>query len=710
MHVICRAIALVGNLPFPHQSFLPVYMPKSVLPAACLLLLSAAAHAQGPVVTGLQPGRSAVAAPRTAPVSITLSQAIAPGAAGTVQVHSVRAGGRKAGTLSASGSTVGFAPATPFLPGETVQVTVPATVQNAGGVGAVPYCYQFTTAVDGFGGGTFAPPASNPSLVSVATGPASLVLGDVDGDGDLDMLVGTVAGVVSVRLNSGLNTGNFVPSGTNPDFSLNGSPGLPRLALGDIDGDTDLDLLATSASGNLTIRLNSGVNSGLFVPSSQGTVAVGSVALGLALGDVDGDGDLDALTANAGSNTVSSRRNNGVNSAVFVAPASGAEVFVGTSPGQVLLGDIDGDGDLDLVAICAGNTNVASVRLNSSLNSGTFVAPATNADFSLGTFSNKATLGDINNDGYPDLVVSKGTITGSVDTWLNNGGNGFVASQSMSVSRQPLDIALGDVDGDGDLDMLIGNDNSTGTVTLRLNGSLGSGLFLEPIFTPEPTVGANFPWAVALGDVDGDGNLDLVTANNNNSGSGSGGGTGTVSVQLNQLSSLRTTLAPASGPVGTAVMLRGTDVTGASAVSFNGTPVPAGGFSVVSPTLLRAVVPSGATAGPVTITTPRGILTSNTRFVPGGALAAAPARPTADLLVYPNPGHGQFTVVVPPVAGGTSAQLTLLNMLGQTVKQQTGLPATGIQIKLDGSLLPAGAYLLRLQAGPNTATRRLIVY
>ncbi|GAB3859769.1 hypothetical protein GCM10028822_36870 [Hymenobacter terrigena] len=686
-------------------------MYKVVLPVACLLLLSTAACAQGPVVTGLQPGRNAVAAPRTAPVSITLSQAIASGSAGTVQVHSGRAGGRKAGTFSASGNTVVFAPTTPFLPGETVQVTVPATVQNAAGGGAAPYCYQFTTGVDGFGGGTFAPPASSPGLVPVATGPEALAVGDVDGDGDLDMLVGTGGGVVSVRLNSGLNSGTFMPSGTSPDFSPSTSPGPVRLALGDIDGDTDLDLLAASASGSLSIRLNSGVNSGVFVPSSQGAVAVGGFALGLALGDVDGDGDLDALTANSGSGTVSIRRNDGLNSGIFVAPASGAEVFIGTSPSQVLLGDIDGDGDLDLVAICAGNTSLASVRLNSGLNSGTFVAPASNANFSLGAFTNKATLGDINNDGYPDLVVSKGTMTGSVDTWLNGGGNGFVASQSISVSRQPLDIALGDVDGDGDLDMLIGNDNSTGAVTLRLNGGLGSGLFLEPVFAPEPAVGASFPWAVALGDVDGDGNLDLLTANNNNSGSGSGGGTGTVSVRLNQLSSLRTTLAPSTGTVGTTVMLRGTDVTGATAVSFNGTPVPAGSFSIVSPTLLQAVVPAGATAGPVTITTPRGILTSNTRFVTSGALAAATAHPAAGLLVYPSPGPGQFTVVVPPVAGAATVQLTLLNMLGQPVRhQQAGLPASGAQVSLDGSQLPAGAYLLRLQAGPHTETRRLIVY
>ena len=686
-------------------------MRKNPLLFVLFVFCGGIAHAQAPTITNLVPERGAVAASRNTPVRITFSQAIDPATASMVQVNSVRGGGRKAGTYSASGSTITFVPATAFLPGETVQVTVPAAVRTTGGVGIAPQCYQFTTAVEGFGGGTFAPPASNPNPVAVPPGPASLVLGDVDGDGDLDLLVGTGDNVVSVRRNSGLNSGNFVAAGTNADFPMGNLQGLARLALGDIDGDTDLDLVATSANGTLAIRRNDGVNSGFFVPSGQNTVPVGSVALGLALGDVDGDGDLDVVTANSGSNTVSIRLNNGLNSGIFGLPATGAEVPVGTSPRQVLLGDIDNDGDLDFVAICVDATSVMSVRLNNGLNSGTFVAPATNADFNLGAFANKTLLGDINSDGYLDLVVSKTGTANTVETWLNGGNNTFVPSQSMSVSRQPLEMALGDVDGDGDLDLLIGNDNPTNTVTLRLNGGFGSGIFLEPVFGPEPATGASFPWVVALGDVDGDGNLDLLTANNNRSGSGTGGGTGTVSVLLNQVSGLRTALAPSTGPVGAAIMLRGTDVTGTSAVSFNGTPVPAGDFRVVSATMLRAVVPSGATAGPVTVTTPRGVLTSNTRFVPGSALATAGLRPAESVAVHPNPAHGQFTVVVPPVAGAATVQLTLLNMLGQTVGQQQALLPAGRtqQVQMDCAWLPVGVYLLRLQAGPYLETRRVVV-
>jgi uncharacterized repeat protein (TIGR03803 family) len=68
---------------------------------------------------------------------------------------------------------------------------------------------------------------------------------------------------------------------------------------------------------------------------------------------------------------------------------------------------------------------------------------------------------------------------------------------------------------------------------------------------------------------------------------------------------------PSSGTVGTSIMILGNALTGASAVSFNGTPAT---FTVVSPTQIKAQVPSGATSGIVKVATPKGTLTSNAVF------------------------------------------------------------------------------------------------
>ena len=255
-----------------------------------LLVLPLAGRAQPTVVrAGLAPAANARAASRSTAVVVPFSQAIAPATAGTIRVFSSQYRGRRAATASVSGSTVTLTPtaaAAPaaFRPGETVQVTVPATVQSLSGAAATPYVYQFTAATTSgsgiFGGG---------SDLAVSNQLASVALGDVDGDGDLDALIGNFGGTtVNVRLNNG--SGTF-GGGSDPYVSFD-----PRsVVVGDVDGDGDLDLLTVNpiSTGSVGVRFNNG--SGTF---SGGTDLTGFYEpRNAVLGDVDGDGDLDLLAA-----------------------------------------------------------------------------------------------------------------------------------------------------------------------------------------------------------------------------------------------------------------------------------------------------------------------------------------------------------------------------------------------------------------------------
>ncbi|BAC89392.1 FG-GAP-like repeat-containing protein [Gloeobacter violaceus] len=116
------------------------------------------------------------------------------------------------------------------------------------------------------------------------------------------------------------------------------------VALGDIDGDGDLDIATASGDyadpGNVSVLLNAG--GGGFAPPRS--FAVGDLPKSVALGDIDGDGDLDIATANRESNDVSVLLNTGGGS---FAPAQA--FAVGSRPYSVALGDLDGDGDLDIV-------------------------------------------------------------------------------------------------------------------------------------------------------------------------------------------------------------------------------------------------------------------------------------------------------------------------------------------------------------------------
>ena len=104
--------------------------------------------------------------------------------------------------------------------------------------------------------------------------------------------------------------------------------------------------------------------------TAAATVGVGATPFSVALGDVDGDGDLDALVANRESNTVSVLINNGAGGFTAAAP-----VGVGTRPYSVALGDVDGDGDLDALVSNAGISNNVSVLLGDGAGGFTAATP-----------------------------------------------------------------------------------------------------------------------------------------------------------------------------------------------------------------------------------------------------------------------------------------------------------------------------------------------
>ncbi|MCZ0964340.1 FG-GAP-like repeat-containing protein [Paracoccus benzoatiresistens] len=323
----------------------------------------------------------------------------------------------------------------------------------------------------GFGGG---------SDLDKGGGYRLLALGDLDGDGDLDFIMPEnfgegVGGSVTVRLNDG--SGGFDEAS---DVAVTEAAG--DIALGDLDGDGDLDYAtANYDSGSVSVRLGNG--DGTFDGGSE--VATGS-AVALALGDLDGDGDLDVATANSddGDNySVSLRLNNG--DGTF---GGGSELAVGNGPTEVALGDLDGDGDLDLAAVNTHDDTV-SVRMNDG--SGTFGG---GSEVALGNGVADLALGDLDGDGDLDLAVANRN-GGTVSIRLNDGSGTFDGGSEVAIDS-PGSVALGDFDDDGDLDLVASNSQGS-TVSVRLND--GSGTFGGG---SEVAVGYG-AGSLVLGDLDG---------------------------------------------------------------------------------------------------------------------------------------------------------------------------------------------------------------
>jgi hypothetical protein len=350
---------------------------------------------------------------------------------------------------------------------------------------------------DGLGG--FTSPTT--AEIAVGTSPVSVALGDFNGDTKLDFITANRdSSNVSIRLGDGL--GGFTSPST-AEIAVGTSP--VSVALGDFNGDTKLDFItANRDSNNVSIRLGDGL--GGFTSPSTAEIAVGSGPYSVALGDVNGDSKLDFLTANYNSNNVSIRLGDGLGS--FTSPTT-AEIAVGTSPYLVALGDVNGDSKLDFLTANYGSSNV-SIRLGDGF--GGFTSPTT-AEIVVGSGPYSVALGDVNGDSKLDFVTANLNAS-SVSIRLGDGLGGFTSPSTaeIAVGTTPVSVALGDVNGDSKLDFLTANLNSS-NVSIRLGDGLGG--FTSPT-TPQVAVGTN-PAFIALGDVNGDSKLDFLTANYNSS-------------------------------------------------------------------------------------------------------------------------------------------------------------------------------------------------
>jgi hypothetical protein len=259
----------------------------------------------------------------------------------------------------------------------------------------------------------------------------------------------------------------------------------------DLDGDGDIDLVTANPDGNDVSVLRNYGDGTFAAPESFGT---GEYPYSVFAADLDSDGDLDLATANYLSNDVSVLLNNGTGTFGYHTTFS-----TGENPSGVYAADLDGDGDLDLVTSNHSSWDV-SVLLNNGDGSFAAAVPFSTGDRSLSVFA-----ADLDGDGDLDLVTANYG-DNNVSVLLNNGDGSFAAATPFSVGNNPYSVFAADLDSDGDLDLAVANLNGN-TVSILLNTGNGT-------FGNHTAFGTgDGPCGVLASDLDGDGDLDLITAN-----------------------------------------------------------------------------------------------------------------------------------------------------------------------------------------------------
>ncbi|MBN1919957.1 MAG: VCBS repeat-containing protein, partial [Anaerolineae bacterium] len=313
----------------------------------------------------------------------------------------------------------------------------------------------------------------------------SVLWGDYDRDGRLDLVLGGRAGVAIYR-------NDFPTFWDQWLIAVPGSYTVYSTAMGDADNDGDLDI-AVGSGGTTLIHLTEADG----YPAEEGQVVGNADARSVAWGDVDGDGDLDLAMGNVGG--PSQLYVNNLPPYTY----SGGRCFPDADISSLALGDVDNDGDLDLaVGFFWGNQpNVAYRNADGNLYSSVIWTP--NAAIRATSLA----WGDVDGDGYLDLAVGN---TPSV-VYRNQGGTlGSTPYWTATGTQSAASLAWGDLDGDGDLDLAAGGSQTV----VYLN--LGATLAATPVWTD--TLWGNGS-SVAWGDMDGDGDLDLAIGSSNYIGS-----------------------------------------------------------------------------------------------------------------------------------------------------------------------------------------------
>ncbi len=354
-------------------------------------------------------------------------------------------------------------------------------------------------------------PYRHAKAVAVGESPSSLALADFDGDGHLDLVVANTNGDTLSVLHGG---GNGAFSG-RVDLTTGAEP--RSVAAADLDGDGDVDIAVANRKGN-TIGTYANQGDGTFAAAVE--LPSGARPSHVVARDLNHDSRTDLVVPNADDDTISA----------YIADGQGGfargDFPGGTNPVRLTLVDLNADGELDVVTATRVVPPTVSVVLGDG--TGAFGAvtkyKASNRPGVVFVIAPLAiTSGDVNGDGYQDVVVgNRGLDILDGEVWLLAGdGSGALAEPAAMPGvtvLAPAFLDLVDFDGDGDLDVIeADHDPTLATIVASISGSgfsvcqsLGDG---SGVFEPGScmTTG-DYPYEVATGDINGDGKLDFVTA------------------------------------------------------------------------------------------------------------------------------------------------------------------------------------------------------
>lgn len=345
--------------------------------------------------------------------------------------------------------------------------------------------------------------------VTTSAAPRWVAVGDIDGDGKTDIVVAYQASnTISVFRNT--STVNTVSFAAGVDFATAASPAF--VAVGDINGDGKLDIAVPNTNDASVSLLRNTSTSGNINFAAKVDVAVGTAPRFIAFGDIDNDGKIDLAVANSSSSSVSILRN--TSSTNTISMATKVDFTTPSFPVSVAIGDLDNDGKIDMVTANQFGENISVFKNTSTSGAISF---NTNIDYSSSTGPIGVSIADLNGDNKNDIAIA--VLNSNMVSVFRNTSTSNIISFATRVNftsgTSPASISIADFDGDGKPDIVTGNSGSTANSAsvLRNTSTTSTINFATKV---DFAVGTS-PTAIAAADINGDSRQDFVTANGSTS-------------------------------------------------------------------------------------------------------------------------------------------------------------------------------------------------
>ncbi len=319
--------------------------------------------------------------------------------------------------------------------------------------------------------------------------------GDLDSDGDMDILAAGGSEVVWFQNMDGL--GSFASQQSVAAFFNE----VLTVSIADLDGDGDMDILATAENNDEVIWYENEDGLGSF-GTEQIITSIADQVKSASAADIDGDGDIDVISASHDDSKIAWYENTDGQGAfsphkVINSDASGIS--------SVFVADIDGDSDMDIISASAGGGNRVAWYENLD-GQGSYSKQKT-----FSTYADWATsvhASDLDGDGDMDVLFS--SFENDKIAWFENldGQGTFGLEQIITTDVSfAIDVYVSDLDGDGDMDVLSASENDNKIAWYE--NTNGQGLFGLPQVI---TTSAEKAVSVHAEDLDGDGDMDVISA------------------------------------------------------------------------------------------------------------------------------------------------------------------------------------------------------